>query len=270
MRGHTNAELLICDDGYSYVAKGHNNPFGIRVLVSEWIGTQLLHACGLPAPEAALIRTIGKPGSDPKDLHVGSRYPGDPYSTAVYDFLPDCLFDHVENWGFLAAGVIAFDVWVANTEIRQAIFARSDGRLRPYFIDNTHLFGGPTWAFVPTHNTGRLILYPGRRTIQRSDFFVWIERFRNCGDAIGYIRDSVPDSWLSPQDQMALNHVVEQLQQRSNNLYQMLSSELNPVAGANEAAQGPGFGFAHCCSTGPASPQMKGENIRVTTGCASI
>jgi hypothetical protein len=231
MRGHTHAQLLTADDGHAYVTKYVNNPLGVRVLVAEWIGAQLLNCVGLPAPKTALV-CAGKLCPDvPEGLHIGSRYPGDPSSTAVYDFLPDCLFERVRDWRRLVAGVVAFDIWVANTEVRQTIFARATGALQPYFIDNTHLFGGSDWSFATTSATGTLVSPSARSSaLQESDFSPWIARFQRCNDALRHICDSVPGEWLTTQDQPDIDRVFVILQDRVSKLQEIVDMHVRVQA----------------------------------------
>ncbi len=56
--------------------------------------------------------------------HFGSRYPGDPARTAVYDFLPDALLPKVVNLEDFRA-ILVFDKWVANADGRQSVFYRA-------------------------------------------------------------------------------------------------------------------------------------------------
>jgi len=76
--------------------------------------------------------------------HFGSRFPGDPARTAVYDFLPDALLASVENLSeFLV--VLAFDKWIGNADARQAIFFRA--RLREDRSGPTRApAGAPAWV----------------------------------------------------------------------------------------------------------------------------
>jgi hypothetical protein len=59
----------------------------------------------------------------------GSRFPGDPAQTPVYDFLPDEQLSQVENLADFA-GMLVFDKWTCNTNGRQAVFFLEPGRSR--------------------------------------------------------------------------------------------------------------------------------------------
>ena len=55
----------------------------------------------------------------------GSRYPGDPRRTTLYDFLPDEQLRAVENL-YQFAGMLVFDKWTCNTNGRQTLFFREE------------------------------------------------------------------------------------------------------------------------------------------------
>lgn len=228
MRGLTRAELLRTEDGAAYVTKFHTNPLGSRVLASEWIGAHLLQLLNLPAPEVGIINTTRLDGyTDTSDktcrLQVGSRYPGDPSSDAVYDFLPDPLLSAIADGG-LFAGMFVFDIWTANADARQAIFHRTGSGKRDFntlFIDNSHLFGGPDWTFNDSALAGH---YPFRSAYQdvRSieSFLPWVQAIEQIGraDVLNKIIGSVPDEWVPALNYATLEYVAEQLISRTKNL----------------------------------------------------
>src|SRR5215475_12129138 len=133
MRGGAQSHLLEADDGNWYVVKFRNNPQHRRILANELLSAGILDYLKISTPPTALIQvggdflaanpevhlTLGtrQVAIDP-GWHFGSRYPGDPARTAVYDFLPDALLASVENLSeFL--GVLAFDKWIGNADARQ-------------------------------------------------------------------------------------------------------------------------------------------------------
>ena len=92
--------------------------------------------------------------------HFGSRHPGTPQSTAIYDFIPDALLGQVANAEQFLASLV-FDRWVANADGRQSIFFRAqlkDWLAQPgipprkmgfvaLMIDHGFAFNGPHWDF---------------------------------------------------------------------------------------------------------------------------
>jgi hypothetical protein len=139
MRGGAQAHLIEAADGHFYVVKFLNNPQHRRILVNEWIASVFLNYLGISSPEVAMIEVSQQflrdnpeaciqLGNRRQELapgwHFGSRFPGDPARTVVYDFLPDALLEKVENLAeFL--GALAFDKWIGNADSRQAVFFRA-------------------------------------------------------------------------------------------------------------------------------------------------
>jgi len=141
MRGGAQAHLLRCSDGGYYVVKFQNNPQHPRVLVNELLGTRLAARMGLPTPPAGVIEVRKELIENTAELVVqtgtgripcapgfqfGSRFPGDPATQPVHDFLPDELLGQVANLSDFA-GMLVFDKWTCNTNGRQAIFTQGMG-----------------------------------------------------------------------------------------------------------------------------------------------
>jgi hypothetical protein len=136
MRGGAQAHLMRCADGNYYVVKFQNNPQGRRILANELLSSRLAARMGLPVAGAEVVEVrrgliertddlviqLGR-GREPcaEGLQFGSRFPGDPAATVVYDFLPDEQLRDVGNLEAFA-GVLAFDKWTCNTNGRQAVF----------------------------------------------------------------------------------------------------------------------------------------------------
>ncbi len=119
-----------------YVVKFQNNPQGARILANELLATRLAARIGLPAPPVAVVEVREELVAHTADLvmqlgrgralcraglQFGSRYPGSPAETVVYDFLPDEQLREVQNLGDFC-GMLVFDKWTCNTNGRQAIF----------------------------------------------------------------------------------------------------------------------------------------------------
>lgn len=153
--------------------------------------------------------------------HFGSLYPGDPASTAVFDFLPDALLKKVENQDYVAGGA-ASDLWTANTDYRQTVFFRNGGELsyfRALLIDNSHLFGGPGWRFKESSATGKFMSHAVSAGTA-NDMYIWLQKIEHLGrtNVIEETIRSVPSEWLSRVDLGALAHVSTQLKLRSRKL----------------------------------------------------
>ena len=229
MRGGAQAHLMRCVDDNYYVVKFQNNPQGRRILANELLATRLAARLGLPVAGAEtvevrrgliertddLVIQLGR-GREPcaAGLQFGSRFPGDPASTVVFDFLPDEQLREVANLDAFA-GVLVFDKWTCNTNGRQAVFCRpgegrhekdqgplpgpksgprgageslpdgegeaggekSDGRYRAMLIDHGFCFNAGEWNFPDAPLRGiyaRGMVYERVRGIE--SFEPWLAR----------------------------------------------------------------------------------------------
>lgn len=223
MRGHTQARLMAADDGCSYVIKHLDNPFGSEALIAEYVGTQLLQRTGLPVSNIVLATCYAMTGDCPSGLHFGSRYLGDPSTSAVYDYLPTVLLARMHGWRHCAAGAFVFDTWVMNAAMRQNVFIRECNEWHAYFIDNTHVFGGPGWTFQDTGVTGVLSTEPtmvGAHCWR--DLAEWSERIQPCIQVLDAIRRSIPTEWLTPMNGSQIDRVFTELHDRAKRLHRLV------------------------------------------------
>jgi hypothetical protein len=268
MRGGAQSHLLEADDGHWYVVKFRNNPQHQRVLVNEQLAAAFLGYLKIAAPETAVIQvgaaflaanpdvhlTLGtrrieiEPG-----WHFGSRYPGDPARTAVYDFLPDALLSNVANLEDFRA-ILVFDQWVGNADGRQSIFyralvresvresARETARSnapsgRPGFvalmIDHGFAFNGPNWDFPESPLQGlyaRRVVYEGVRSLD--DFQPWLDLVMNFPEeVIDRAWKSIPPDWIAG-DEDAVDQLLERLFARRKRIPELIAgcrgSRFNP------------------------------------------
>ncbi len=224
MRGGAQAHLVEASDGSFYVVKFRNNPQHRRILVNEWIGTAFLRYLGIAAPACDIVEVRQEFLAENPEVriqlgsrtaavepgwHFGSKFPGDPARTVVYDFLPDALLDRVENRAdFL--GTLAFDKWTGNADSRQAIFFRArvnDGDTsRQGFVaqmmDHGYLFEGPHWRLTDSPLYGlyfRPLVYRDVRGI--ADFEPWLERIVNFPDeVVDEAVRRIPSAWLDGEE----------------------------------------------------------------------
>ena len=256
MRGGAQSHLLEADDGHWYVVKFRNNPQHRRILVNELLSAVLLDYLKIAIPETALIRvsesfleanpevhlTLGSrripvaPG-----WHFGSRYPGDPARTAIYDFLPDALLPKVVNLADFRA-VLVFDKWVANADGRQSVFYRAmvsggvsaaePGRgasERPGFvarmIDNGFAFNGPNWDFPDSPLQGlyaRQLVYDAVRSLD--DFRPWLDLVEHFPEEVlDRAWKGVPPDWLEGEED-ALEELLERLLARGRQVPELIEA----------------------------------------------
>ena len=213
MRGGAQAHLVSASDGQSWVVKFSNNPQHRRILINEWISSAILDYLALATPPAALVEitetfleqepdaalTLGRRQIRPElGAHFGSRFPGPPERTVVYDFLPDALLGTLSNQPDFV-GTLAFDKWLGNADSRQAIFFRA--RLAaagapPHeekprlgivaqMIDNGYVFEGPHWRFADSPIQGLYFRPQVYEKVHGWDSFEpWLERIRHFPEEV--------------------------------------------------------------------------------------
>ena len=238
MRGGAQAHLLEADDGHWYVVKFRNNPQHRRVLVNELISLVFLDYLGISAPSPAIVQITPEFLASSPDLHLtlgtsripvepgwhfGSRYPGNPDVTAVYDFLPDALLAKVANLDDFRA-ILVFDKWTANADGRQSVFYRAKVRrgaeeARSGFvvkmIDHGFAFNGPNWDFPESAIQGlyaRKAVYESVRSLD--DFHPWLSQVADFPEEVidrGW--KSIPPEWLEGEED-AFESLLENLADR--------------------------------------------------------
>lgn len=231
MRGGAQSQLMRCADGY-YVVKFRNNPQGSRILANELLGTRLAARLGLPTPEPAVIEVsedlidnseelvieLGRGRARCQDgLQFGSRYPGPPAETVVYDFLPDEQLRQAANLPDFC-GMFVFDKWTCNTNGRQAIFYRSPGEpfYRAAMIDQGFCFNACEWNFPDGPLRGIYARHRVYEAVRGMDSFEpWLTRVEERMDEslVGEMAGDIPPDWYG-FDTDALERMLAQLQRR--------------------------------------------------------
>ncbi len=251
MRGGAQSHLLQASDGHYYIVKFRNNPQHRRILVNELIAAEILSYLQISAPHTELVQVpedflrenpeaaiqLGNRSILPDaGWAFGSRYPGDPNLTAIYDFVPDSLLAQVQNRSdFLA--VLVFDKWTGNADGRQSIFFRAQLKdwipgLKPgpkkmgfvaLMIDHGFIFNGPHWNFTESALQG---LYPRRMVYEPlkslDDFQPWLERVRHFPDEVlDKALRRIPPDWIENEED-ELQQLLETLLRRRNRIAELL------------------------------------------------
>ncbi len=242
MRGGAQAHLLEADNGQFYVVKFKNNPQHRRILVNELLAGVLLRYLQISCPEVALVRVspefleqYPEVGFQLGSRHVpvepgwqfGSRYPADPNTLAVYDFIPDVLLRKVVNRDHFH-GILAFDKWTGNADSRQSIFFRAQvsewlpggtGSRQTGFVaqmmDHGYLFDGPHWSFSDSPIQGlyyRSSVYESVRGWD--DFEPWLGRIIHLPEeTLDEAVKQIPSEWIEG-DEEALEKLLHRLVRR--------------------------------------------------------
>jgi hypothetical protein len=239
MRGGAQSHLLEADDGNWYVVKFRNNPQHRRVLVNEILSTAFLDYLKIATPQTALIQvTPDLPAENPElclqlgsrtvpvepGWHFGSRYPGDPSRTAVYDILPAELLPKVVNLDHFRAALV-FDQWVNNADGRQCVFFRAMVKRAgagetpgfvTWMIDHGFAFEGPAWTFSesPLHGLyKRTLVYDEVRSLDA--FQPWLDMVAHFPEEVidGGLK-RIPADWLEDEDAAELERMLDRLYAR--------------------------------------------------------
>ena len=245
MRGGAQAHLLRCDDGAYYVTKFQNNPQHLRILANEMLCGLLAQALGLPVARPEVVEVepqlidgtpelrVHKAGKWEKcrsGFQFGSRFPGSPLQTLVYDLLPDERLGDVENLGDFA-GMVLFDQWSCNTNGRQVIFVAHAPPRRGYrvqMIDQGFCLNAGEWNFPDSPLRGlyhRHRVYAGIRGWE--SFEPWLTRLESLPPvALDQAAASVPPEWYNA-DTEAMDRLLEQLDRRRQRIRELIAAAKN-------------------------------------------
>jgi hypothetical protein len=257
MRGGAQSHLMRCSDGQYYVVKFQNNPQHRRILVNELLGTRLARRLGLSTAAVEIVHVSEELIRLTPELcmemprsrvpceagpQFGSRYPGDPRSMTLHDFLPDEQLRAVENLHEFA-GMLVFDKWTCNTNGRQTLFFREELRrsntwggtqeggerseepgYKAAMIDQGFCFNAAEWNYPDAPLRGlyaRNRVYEG--VIGMESFAPWIERVEKSitERVLAEIIGDIPPQWYG-DDYDAVLHLVEQLYRRRNRVPELI------------------------------------------------
>jgi hypothetical protein len=256
MRGGAQSHLLEADDDNYYIVKFQNNPQHRRILVNELVSAEFLKYLQISAAPAALIRITPEFLSENPDIyihlgsqripvepgwHFGSRHPGNPDTTAVYDFVPDALLGRVTNLDdFLR--VLVFDKWMGNADGRQCVFFRAEveefhGQKSLGFvavmIDHGFVFNGPNWDFTDSPLLGlypRKLVYEQVRSLE--DFEPSLEQVVHFPEeVVDQACRQIPPEWVEGEEDQ-FEQLLETLMERRKRVPELISesrkARLNP------------------------------------------
>src|SRR6266704_1783568 len=215
LRGGSQAQLMVADDGHEYVIKFQGNPQTTRVLANEYLAGRLARMIRLNVPEPAIIHVVAETirrydnsfqltGSEivpPAGLHFGSRFIVD---EEVHDWLPTLWLGEFNNVREFA-GMLAFDKWTGNADGRQVVFhkRRSQRKYTAAFIDFGYCFNAGEWSFPDSPLRGAYARQEVYAHIASwGDFEPWLSRIERCSKAIlQSIARDIPIEWYGePHD----------------------------------------------------------------------
>jgi len=255
LRGGSQAHMVQCEDGRFYVAKFSGNPQGNRTLINEWIVSQVMSHLSVSTPR---LRVLSMPTSVREnanvylsvgstrvpvagEFHLGSPYPVNPDTTAIFDFLPDRLHSKIVNLGDFATTWV-LDKWFYNADIRQAVFVRAkDARptgFRAFMIDHGMCFDGIHWELrdeLPNRPDWNRGVYDHldmpaecERTLAQIDSMT--------SDILIQAAHSFPFCWLREGDRKCLDALIRSLLTRQRKLHSIIERHLDNQRAADNGS----------------------------------
>jgi hypothetical protein len=241
--GQTKPLLFSCDDGNQYVVKFMSNPCGAKVLVHEFIASELAKALGLPVADGKIIYFSSELIDQTPELQKLHVQPGVHFGSLFYDpitlpkgrnLLQNCvnLYD--------MPGIMVFDHWICNRDRannhHNLLVHLGEDHHKLYMIDHAS-------SFYSTKRSGQIL----RESAPFMDVF-WgdmyqqfkplltdkglfdtyiqaIEAFPN--EEIERIVNLVPKEW--EPDQTELDALVQYLIFRKSKLHEPIGSILNKL-----------------------------------------
>lgn len=208
--GGSNSQLIECKEG-KFVVKFKQNPQGPRVLVNELVSAILATTLLLLCPKAAVVSAAPEfiemnqavlstfsPG-----LHFGSEYLSSDESRVTSTFDSQTI-KQADNFNELA-GIMAFDVWTANTDRTLANLISYENRI--LMIDHGHNFTAPNWtAQTLRASVNNSYDWSLKNFVNRDLLNAEIQKISSLDPmAIQTAIDQVPNEWgLTSDDKNAL------------------------------------------------------------------
>lgn len=257
MRGGAQSYLMRCSDRCHYVVKLKNNPQHRRVLVNDYIGSRLAAILGLPVAGTAVInvdpllasqmhirdtQTLANKEAAEPGPSFGSRYVIQPSEGPIFDYVPRQMIHRIRNLRHFA-GILAFDKWTNNVDMRQAVYWRYSRQrlLTATFIDQGFCFNADQWNFSDAPLKGVYPLnevYAGIRGW--GDFEPWISRIEEFPELrIWDVLREVPPEWYEGSEGQ-LAEMLYRLARRTTRvrelIWQFATSSRNPFPEWNRSS----------------------------------
>ncbi len=216
LRGGSQAQVMLADDGNKYVVKFQGNPQNTLVLANEYLACRLAQMIGLSVPEPVIIQVdaetireqqitfalAGRAVAPCPGLQFGSRLVTD---EQVCDWLPGSMLGRIGNVEEFY-GVLAFDKWTSNADGRQAVFHKSQHQ-RDYtatFIDFGYCFNAGEWSFPDSALRSVYLLNEVyERAESWDDFDPWLSRIEQFpADSLQCVADDIPGEWYGERAEL--------------------------------------------------------------------
>jgi hypothetical protein len=244
MPGACQSKLLLGNDGNLWVVKFQNNPEHIRVLANEMIATRIAAALGLPVSPCRAIyvsaqlikrspnlvmRGSAMPERCVCGLQFASKFAGGLMPGQVLNFPPPSLLLEKRSRCDLA-GMLAFDKWTGNCDMRQAVYRRSavQKRYQTVFIDQSHCFNAGKWTFPDTLFAGTAGRADAYKEVKGWDAFEpWLTRIEEFPpQELWAIALAIPTEWYE-NDTFRLEQLIAALIRRRSRVRDLIDQFRN-------------------------------------------
>ena len=225
LRGGSQAQVMLADDGNKYVVKFLGNPQHNRVLANEYLACRLAQMIGLSVPEPAIIHVDEETIREQQiTFTLGNRavapHPGPQFGSRlvtdgrVCDWAPPSMLGRTRNRNEFS-GILAFDKWTGNADGRQVIFHKGQHQRHctATFIDFGYCFNAGEWSFPDSSLRGVYFLNEVYEGIESwDDFAPWLGRIEGISARqLQKVADEIPCEWYGerPELECLLHRLLE-------------------------------------------------------------
>jgi len=225
LRGGSQAQVMLADDGNKYVVKFLGNPQHNRVLANEYLACRLAQMIGLSVPEPAIIHVDEETICEQQiTFTLGNRavapHPGPQFGSRlvtdgrVRDWAPPSMLGRTRNRNEFS-GILAFDKWTGNADGRQVIFHKGQHQRHctATFIDFGYCFNAGEWSFPDSSLRGVYFLNEVYEGIESwDDFAPWLGRIEGfSARQFQKVADEIPCEWYGerPELECLLHRLLE-------------------------------------------------------------
>jgi hypothetical protein len=219
-KGYSKPQRILFSDGRTYAVKFKNNPSGTRILVNEYISGKLAQLLSLPVVPFEVVEI-----SDDfiKGNPVFSKYKFKSGNQFASLFIDNCIHlskdspkqVNINNRNHLA-GIIAFDLWIGNTDRKEGnvlLEPRQEGEYYLHIIDHGRIFADAKWTIKTLKKIPKKMVIDQRvhkwfvsQLQSENEIHAAIEKILDLPDEmISDVIDSIPDDWdVSKDERVAL------------------------------------------------------------------
>lgn len=153
-KGYSKPQIIRFSNGLAYVVKFKNNPTGTRVLANEYIAGTFARHLSLPIVPFEVVTITDEFIKDHPVLATHQFASGNQFASLYLDKCRSLSKDspletiNIRNRHHLA-GVIAFDLWIGNTDRKESnilLEPLDNGEYDLYLIDHGRCFSETIWT----------------------------------------------------------------------------------------------------------------------------